>query len=183
VVTAITARRWAGHRRSRRRGGRRHDAHPGRGGALQPARDVLRARARSDGVGGDACAAPGQLRMADACGRVHRGRIPDLHARGVGGLARTRRAYLCTRQPWWRRVWHLAVSGTLSLVLSLELDHRRLACAGIRPSLCRQHADEQPVGDGLRLQRTRQVRRHDRRHTAYRSFTPRSRGTRRPCGC
>lgn len=29
-------------------------------------------------------------------------------------------AYLCTRQRWWRRVWHLAVSGTLSLVLSLS---------------------------------------------------------------
>lgn len=28
-------------------------------------------------------------------------------------------AYLCTRQPWWRRVWHVAVSAALSLVLSL----------------------------------------------------------------
>lgn len=27
--------------------------------------------------------------------------------------------YLCTRQPWWRRVWHLAVAGATSLALSL----------------------------------------------------------------
>ncbi|GAA3023700.1 glycosyltransferase family 39 protein [Microbacterium dextranolyticum] len=28
-------------------------------------------------------------------------------------------AYLCTRQSWWRRVWHLAVAGALSLGASL----------------------------------------------------------------
>ncbi|UUT35458.1 ArnT family glycosyltransferase [Microbacterium elymi] len=28
-------------------------------------------------------------------------------------------AYLCTRQRWWRRVWHLAVAGALSVALSV----------------------------------------------------------------
>jgi 4-amino-4-deoxy-L-arabinose transferase-like glycosyltransferase len=71
-------------------------------------------------------------------------------------------AYLCTRQPWWRRVWHLAVSAALSLVLSLGwIIAVSLVPASDRPY--RQHADEQPVGDGVRLQRTRQVRLHDRR--------------------
>ncbi|UGB34056.1 glycosyltransferase family 39 protein [Microbacterium sp. cx-55] len=28
-------------------------------------------------------------------------------------------AYLCTRQSWWRRIWHTAVAGALSLVASL----------------------------------------------------------------
>lgn len=28
-------------------------------------------------------------------------------------------AYLCTRQPWWRRVWHVAVTGVVSLAASL----------------------------------------------------------------
>ncbi len=28
-------------------------------------------------------------------------------------------AYLCTRQSWWRRLWHVAVAGTVSLTLSL----------------------------------------------------------------
>ena len=28
-------------------------------------------------------------------------------------------AYLCTRQPWWRKLWHTAVAGVTSLALSL----------------------------------------------------------------
>lgn len=28
-------------------------------------------------------------------------------------------AYLCTRQPWWRRIWHTLVAGAVSLVVSL----------------------------------------------------------------
>ncbi|GAA2568618.1 ArnT family glycosyltransferase [Microbacterium binotii] len=28
-------------------------------------------------------------------------------------------AYLCTRQPWWRRIWHTLLAGAVSLVVSL----------------------------------------------------------------
>jgi hypothetical protein len=80
-------------------------------------------------------------------------------------------AYLCTRQSWSRRVGHLAIAG-VAASRCRSLDRRRLARPGIRPSVHRQHAHQQPVGDGVRLQRSRRFGSSTADASAYRSFTP-----------
>ena len=142
----------------RRRRGRRHHTDTRGGRAVESARDVLRPRPRPHRVGGDESARAAQPRVARADGRVHRGRVPDVHARGVGGLAGTLRrlplhaAELVapSRSPRHRRHReHRALA---------YMGRRRLPRPGSRSSLHRQHAHQQPVGDGVRLQRSRAVR-------------------------